>query len=97
MLQGDMRRAVEIPSKSILFNIDQKADTISKTEIDAVLSVFMKVFNEMLGYSGDHPHIAHMERYLDEKGKLSEFHDNFRDETGQEWTAIAAELLEQAS
>ncbi len=33
-LQGEMRRALAVPSTSILFNIDQKADTISKTEID---------------------------------------------------------------
>jgi len=40
LLKADMKRAAEIPSKSILFNIDQKADTISKTEMDAVLAVF---------------------------------------------------------
>ena len=40
--------------------------------------VFLKVLNEMQGYSGDHPHIAHMERYLDGKGKLRQFHDAYR-------------------
>ena len=33
ILRGDLKRAVAIPSKSILFNIDQKADVISKTQI----------------------------------------------------------------
>ncbi len=44
ILRGDLKRAVAIPSKSILFNIDQKADVISKTQIDALLAVFVKVF-----------------------------------------------------
>ena len=45
ILRGELRKAVAIPSKSILFNIDQKADVISKTEIDALLAVFVKVFD----------------------------------------------------
>jgi len=44
ILRGDLKRAVAIPSQSILFNIDQKADVISKTQIDALVSVFVKVF-----------------------------------------------------
>ena len=39
ILRADLKRAVAIPSKSILFNIDQKADVISKTQFDALLAV----------------------------------------------------------
>ena len=67
MLLGDIKRAVASNTDVILFNIDSKADT--KSGRDAILSVFLKVLNEMQGYSGDHPHIAHMERYLDEQGQ----------------------------
>ena len=67
----------------ILFNIDSKADT--KSGRDAILSVFLKVLNEMQGYCPDHPHIAHMERYLDEKGTLATFQQAFRDASGMEW------------
>ncbi|MBN0328703.1 BREX system P-loop protein BrxC, partial [Pseudomonas aeruginosa] len=38
LLRSKLKQAVAIPSKSILFNIDQKADIISKTQIDALLS-----------------------------------------------------------
>ncbi|MGB3217903.1 MAG: DUF6079 family protein, partial [Anaerolineae bacterium] len=58
ILRGDLKRAVAIPSKSILFNIDQKADIISKTQVDALLAVFVKVFDEMGGYYGKQGHIA---------------------------------------
>ena len=64
ILRASMEKAVAIPSKSILFNIDQKADTISKTEFDAVLAVFVKVFNEMHGYFGKQGYVAEFEREL---------------------------------
>ncbi|MCK5667072.1 MAG: hypothetical protein KAI17_26480 [Thiotrichaceae bacterium] len=83
MLLGDIKRAVSTHSDVILFNIDSKADT-SKSR-DAILSVFLKVFNTMLGYSGDHPHIANMERYLAEKGKLEDFHKAFERINGNSW------------
>ena len=76
---GRRRRSTDV----ILFNIDSKAD--HRTGRDAILRVFLKVLNEMQGYSGDHPHIAHMERYLEGKGKLEQFHDAYRKITGTEW------------
>ncbi len=61
MLLGNIKRAVARDADVILFNIDSKADQ-SKGR-DALLAVFLKVLNELQGYSPDHPHIAHMERY----------------------------------
>lgn len=69
MLAGALRKAVSIPSRSVLFNIDQKADVISKADVDALLAVFQKVFDEMCGYYGKLPHIAQFERDLDSRGK----------------------------
>ncbi len=83
MLLGDIKRAAGSDTEVILFNIDSKADSTSGR--NAILSVFLKVLNEAQGYDGDHPHIAHMERYLDSKGKLKEFHDHYREITGTEW------------
>ena len=67
ILRGELKRAVAIPSKSVLFNIDQKADVISKTQIDALLAVFVKVFDEMRGYYGKQGHIAQFECDLDSR------------------------------
>lgn len=83
MLLGDIKRAVGTSADVILFNIDSKASHQSGR--DAILQVFLKVLNEMQGYSPDHPHIAHMERYLASKGKLEGFHAAFREATGSEW------------
>lgn len=85
ILRGDLKRAVAIPSKSILFNIDQKADVISKTQIDALLAVFVKVFDEMCGYYGKQGHIAQFERDLDSRGLYAGFQQAYREISGREW------------
>ncbi len=80
---GDIKRAVISETDVILFNIDSKAS--SSTGRDAILAVFLKVLNEKLGYSPDHAHIAHMERYLDEKGKYVEFQNIYKTLTSTHW------------
>ncbi|CAE6791901.1 BREX system P-loop protein BrxC [Paraburkholderia domus] len=85
MLAGALRKAVSIPSRSVLFNIDQKADVISKTDVDALLAVFQKVFDEMCGYYGKLPHIAQFERDLDSRGKLIAFKAAFARSSGKPW------------
>ena len=96
MLSGALRKAVSLPSKSILFNIDQKADVISKSDIDALLSVFQKVFDEMCGYYGKQPHIAQFERQLDERGQFDTFKAAFWELSGKPWETRGREeaLLE---
>jgi galactitol-specific phosphotransferase system IIB component len=85
ILKGELRRAVAIPSKSILFNIDQKADVISKTEIDALVAVFVKVFDEACGYYGKQPYIAQFERELDRDGLFSKFKEAFQTLSSHDW------------
>ncbi|MBC7286108.1 BREX system P-loop protein BrxC, partial [Hoeflea sp.] len=85
ILRGDLKRAVAIPSKSILFNIDQKADVISKTQIDALLAVFVKVFDEMCGYYGKQGHIAQFERDLDSRGLYDQFKSAYESSAGRTW------------
>jgi energy-coupling factor transporter ATP-binding protein EcfA2 len=85
MLAGALRKAVSVPSKSILFNIDQKADVISKADVDALLSVFQKVFDETCGYYGKLPHIAQFERDLDERGQLAAFKSAYEVAAGKPW------------
>ena len=85
LLIGDVRRAVAGKTDVILFNIDSKAD--AKSDRDAILQVFLRVFNEMQGLSGDAPHVAHMERYLISKGTFDTFKAAFKASNGNEWDA----------
>ena len=85
LLRASLKRAVAIPSKSILFNIDQKADIISKSQTDALLSVFVKVFNEMCGYFGKQGYIAHFERDLDSRNQLEAFKASYQQHANKPW------------
>jgi hypothetical protein len=85
MLRAEIVKALKVPSKSILFNIDQKADVINTGETDAILSVFLKVFNEMQGYYPKQPYIAQFERDLDKQGKYQEFKNAFERIAGESW------------
>ncbi len=87
MLFGDIKRAVVSDTDVVLFNIDAKADHGSTTGRDLILRVFVKVLNELQGYSGDYPHIAHMERYLESKGKFGLFQNSYEKHTGLQWVA----------
>lgn len=93
ILRGDLKRAFSIPSKSILFNIDQKADVISKTQIDALLAVFVKVFDETCGYYGKQGHIAQFERDLDSRGLYDQFKSAYEATTGRTWQSGREQAL----
>lgn len=83
MLLADIQRAVQGTTDVILFNIDAKAD--SKSDRDAILQVFLRVFNEKMGFSGDAPHIADMERHLVAKGAFETFKAAFAASNGSTW------------
>ena len=83
LLRAKLKQAVAIPSKSILFNIDQKATLISKDQNDALLKVFVKVFDEMCGYYGKQGHIAQFERDLDSRGLYEQFKSAYESSAGR--------------
>lgn len=85
LLKAALKKAISIPSKSILFNIDQKAEIISKSQIDALLSVFVKVFNEMCGYFGKQGYIAQFERDLDSRNQFNLFKDAYQAIAQKTW------------
>ncbi|WIM05700.1 MAG: BREX system P-loop protein BrxC [Candidatus Nitricoxidivorans perseverans] len=102
ILAAALEKAVAIPSKSILFNIDQKADVISKTQSDALLAVFVKVFDETCGYYGKQPYIAQFERELDRDGLFDDFKTQFKQLSSNDWDwgrarpARVASFIDQA-
>lgn len=85
MVLADMRLAAETPTDVVLFNIDSKSDSNSKQNKDAIVNVFLKVFNEMRGFCGSLPHLADLESQLMDVGKYDAFKEAFADEYGSEW------------
>lgn len=96
LLRAELKRAAAIPSKSILFNIDQKADIISKTQFDALLAVFVKVFDEMCGYFGKQGYIAQFERDLDSRGQYQGFKQAYEQLAGKSWARGREQALLEA-
>ncbi|WP_440714148.1 BREX system P-loop protein BrxC [Gordonia sp. FQ] len=78
-------KAERIAAKSLLFNIDQKATLISKDQKDALLKVFVKIFDESRGYYGNQGHIARFERDLDTRGQYTAFRESFARIAGVPW------------
>ena len=84
MVIADMTLASSTPTDAILFNIDSKSETSGKKDKDTVTNVFLKVFNERLGYSSN-PHLAELERQLDEEGLYDEFKKTYEEIHGENW------------
>ena len=58
---------------------------ITKAQIDALLAVFVKVFDEMCGYYGKQGHIAQFERDLDSRGLYEVFQSAYQTLAGRDW------------
>jgi len=84
MLHADIHAAVNRDTDVILFNIDSRADTNDKEA--SILNVFLKVFNEYVGFSSDYPHVAHLERELSAQGQYDTFKEEFETLAGKDWT-----------
>ena len=85
MLIAKMTKAGTISSDVCLFNIDSKGSAKVGSGKEAIVEVFMKVFNEMQGYCGSIPYLADFERQLDNEGRFEEFKSTFEEIAGAPW------------
>lgn len=85
MVLADMKLAADTPTDVVLFNIDSKSEQTGKQSKDAIVTVFLKVFNEMQGFYGSMPYVADLERQLYEDGRYDEFKQEFATATGKSW------------
>lgn len=85
MVLADMKLAADTDTDVVLFNIDAKSDSNSKQNKDAIVNVFLKVFNEMQGFCGAMPFLADLERKLTEEGQYNEFKQKFEEVYGEAW------------
>lgn len=85
LVLADIKLAASTSTNVILFNIDSKGEMSGKNSKDAIVSVFLKVFNEMQGYCGSMPFLADLERKLTEEGKFEVFKEKFNESYGSAW------------
>ena len=86
-LERNIRKVAKVPTESILFNIAAKSDGITSmgSSIDPVLSIFLKVFNELLGYDPLNPEIAEVERHLSSIGQYDFFKKEYQKRFNKSW------------
>ena len=82
---ADINVAGNTSADVILFNIDSKSDSTSKNNKDAIVKVFMKVFNEMQGFCASLPWVADLERQLVKDETYERFNLNFEELSGNKW------------
>jgi hypothetical protein len=85
IVKAALRKATAIPSRSILFNIDQKFDGIGGDRSSPILEVFVKVLNELQGYYGKQGYIARFEHDLDVRGDFVPFKETYLRINGATW------------
>lgn len=85
IVKANLRKATAIPSRSILFNIDQKFDGIGGDHSAPILEVFVKVLNELQGYYGKQGYIAKFEHDLDLRGDFGPFKQTYLKLNGATW------------
>ncbi len=85
IVRAGLKKAARIPSRSLLFNIDQKFDGIGGDHQAPILEVFMKVLNELEGYYGKQGYIAQFERDLDLRNELTSFKAVYQELNGRSW------------
>lgn len=85
MVLEDMKLAAGVDTDVVLFNIDSKSSSNGKQNKDAIVNVFLKVFNEMQGFCGAMPFLADLERKLAEEGLYGGFKQKFKELYGEAW------------
>ena len=88
MMYATVVRCTNIPTESILFNIDIEGP-INKDKT-AVLRVFAKVFYNHLGFYGEDLKIAKLEQFVEKRGKTEAFRRVFEEINGAPWIEARA-------
>ena len=91
MTLADIKRATRVPTETILFNIDSKSSKDSKAQKDGIVEIFLKVFNEHLGYCPEVAWLAELERTFDKDGIYDDFKKEFKNISGCEWVDVRGE------
>lgn len=91
LLVAEIGRAAAVPTDTVIFNIDAKAE--QKDNEFAVLNVFLRVFNSLQGFYEKTPWIAELERRLTVEGVYERFESEFEAASGKPWRSNRDAIL----
>lgn len=83
MMFAQLERCANVPTDTILFNIDAKSPF--QKDKTAILRVFAKVFYEYRGFYGDDLKVARLEQFMEKSGKAEQFRMRFLEINGENW------------
>jgi hypothetical protein len=86
LVLSNIEQAVSTPKDVILFNIDSKAQAGDSQ--GKLVELFMRVFNEHRGYSGQYLWLAKLEEKLDNKGLYDIFKDSIMSKYDAPWEVV---------
>lgn len=79
----NVRKCVQVPTETILFNIESK-NSFTKDDT-CVLKIFYKVFYDHIGLYGSDLKLAKLEQFIIKQGKMEEFKEVFEEINGESW------------
>lgn len=85
MILANLKKAGDITTDVVLFDIDAKSESDSMSDKDSIVKVMNKVFNEMQGFCGAIPWIAEIERTMQKDGSYENFKSTFHEISGNAW------------
>lgn len=93
LFRADLEKILEVPSTSLLFNIEQMADGTKARSGNSVLFAFARMFNRMRGYYDESGPLANFERDLDDEGSLQSFAEFYEQKNGTSWVSARPKAL----
>lgn len=85
MLYSSMIRSASINADTILFNIDAEGQADGKSDKEAIVKVFRKMFYKNIGLHGDNITITEFEKFLYQENKYEEFKACYKEEMSTDW------------
>jgi len=92
-LKGNLERMFRVPSRTILFNIDQMSDGTRGKDGNTILMIFEKALNKLQGFYHENRYIAEFERHLEEEGEYERFREVFREVNGVAWREARSKVF----
>ena len=95
LVYSKMRRCADVPTETILFNIDSKGGQwkTGDTAKTALLRAFERVFYENLGFFGEDLKLAKLEQFIDQQSFDPETAARLKALTPATYTGVASQLV----
>ena len=93
LFRADFENILDIPATSILFNIEQHAESARNMSDNAVLYAFIRMFNKMRGYYIEPGAVSRFEQHLDEENRLESWKNYYHEKTGKSWDENRSKAL----